>query len=82
MTATGQEASHQGLPLMRTVVLALLFSAAIQASAVAQQPELPYGFHVGEPFPTLAFPALEGGEPASVSDFRGRRLILHVFASW
>ncbi len=36
---------------------------------------------VGEPFPDLALPTLEGSVQ-SISDFRGQKLILHVFASW
>ncbi len=40
------------------------------------------GFEVGQPFPTLAFPGLEDGAPKSIADFRGKRVILHVFASW
>lgn len=64
------------------IVFALTLSLVLSAPAAAQQPDLPYGFHVGEPFPTIAFPALADGEPASIADFRGHRLILHVFASW
>ena len=40
------------------------------------------GFEVGQPFPTLAFPALDDGRPRSIADFRGQKVILHVFASW
>ena len=36
---------------------------------------------VGEPFPDLALPTL-GGSTRSISDFRGQKVILHVFASW
>ena len=36
----------------------------------------------GEPFPDLVFPSLDGGAPASLSDFRGKKVVLHVFASW
>ena len=36
---------------------------------------------VGEPFPDLALPTLEGST-RSISDFRGQKVILHVFASW
>ncbi len=40
------------------------------------------GFEVGQPFPELSLPALEDGRPSSIADFRGQRIILHVFASW
>ena len=36
----------------------------------------------GEPFPELALPALDDGRPMSIADFRGQRVVLHVFASW
>ena len=36
---------------------------------------------VGEPFPDLALPTLDG-ETRSVSDYLGQKVILHVFASW
>ena len=39
-------------------------------------------FRVGQPFPKLTLPALEDGQPASIRDYRGRKVILHVFASW
>ena len=37
---------------------------------------------VGKPFPGMAFPSLENGEPMSVRSFSGQKLVLHVFASW
>lgn len=54
-------------------------SAASSASA-AQRRDSP--FAVGDLFPDLAFPALEDGTPARLSDFRGKKVMLHVFASW
>ena len=36
---------------------------------------------VGEPFPDIALRTLDG-EERRVSDFRGTKLVLHVFASW
>ena len=39
-------------------------------------------FHAGEPFPDLLLPDAETGRPTSLADFRGRKLVLHVFASW
>jgi hypothetical protein len=39
-------------------------------------------FHEGQMFPTLIFPSLDGSRPGSVADFRGKKLILHIFASW
>lgn len=39
-------------------------------------------FHEGQMFPALIFPRLRDGRPGSVADFRGKKLILHIFASW
>lgn len=39
-------------------------------------------FHEGQMFPTLILPRLRDGRPGSVADFRGKKLILHIFASW
>jgi len=39
-------------------------------------------FAVGDLFPDLAFPSLADGTPARLSDFRGKKVMLHVFASW
>jgi len=41
-----------------------------------------YQFEVGEPVPDLVLPSLEDGKPASLAEFRGRKFILHMFASW
>jgi hypothetical protein len=39
-------------------------------------------FREGQLFPTLDFPRLRDGRPCSVADFRGQKLVLHIFASW
>ena len=49
------------------------------APALGQLP--PSGFAVGEPFPGLVLPDLDG-TPRSIADFRGGKVVLHVFASW
>jgi hypothetical protein len=46
----------------------------------AQLPPIP--FKVGEPFPAIPLPAADDGRKVSIADFRGQRLIVHVFASW
>lgn len=48
------------------------------ATAVSEKPKL----KVGEPFPNIVLPSLRDGRPLSLADFRGRKIILHVFASW
>jgi hypothetical protein len=81
--------------LMRASVIWLL-SAAVSAvtlgAGAAGQPKpkpiwarnapLPHGFNPGEAFPTLALPSAEDGRPVSVVEFRGRKLIINIFASW
>lgn len=37
---------------------------------------------VGEPFPVLSLPSVEDGAPVSVADYRGEKLLVHIFASW
>ncbi len=36
---------------------------------------------VGQVFPNMLLPSLEG-HPGSIADFRGQKLILHIWASW
>ncbi|MEE9230333.1 MAG: hypothetical protein V3U86_06475, partial [Acidobacteriota bacterium] len=40
------------------------------------------GFEIGQKFPDIVFPALEGERPLSLADFRGQKVLLHIFASW
>lgn len=37
---------------------------------------------VGEVYPQIVLPSLIDGKPMSLSDFRGKKIILHQFASW
>ena len=62
------------------IVWSLLLTSGVGVKAQGQLPST--GFEVGQPFPAIAFPALEDGRPASLADFRGKKLLLHVFASW
>ena len=36
----------------------------------------------GELFPHYVFPRLKDGSAGSLTQFRGRKSILHIFASW
>ena len=36
----------------------------------------------GQPFPEIPLPAMSDGSALSIADFRGRKVALHVFASW
>jgi hypothetical protein len=66
---------------MRAAGKLLLGSVLGAASlAPAQLPAQP--FEVGRPFPDIVLPSADDGTPMSIADFRGKRLVLHVFASW
>ncbi|MFQ5743961.1 MAG: TlpA family protein disulfide reductase [Acidobacteriota bacterium] len=65
------------------VFLALLLVSSLHLSAVpanAKQKEA--RFEVGERFPEIVLPSLADGSPTSLAQFRGKKIILHVFASW
>ena len=40
------------------------------------------GLEVGSPFPELQMPYMLGDRAGSIRDFRGAKVVLHVFASW
>jgi hypothetical protein len=54
----------------------MLVSLSI-ASAASASP-----FRVGEPVPQLRLPSIEDGRPLSLAEFRGEKVMLHVWASW
>ncbi len=39
-------------------------------------------FKVGDPFPNITLPSLADGQPDSIENYRGSKIILHIFASW
>ena len=39
-------------------------------------------FKVGQPFPDLVLPSVDDGKPTSISAYRGKKVLLHIFASW
>ena len=55
---------------MQVFAFALLLAAA------------PSPFTVGAPAPALTLPSIEDGAPLSLQDFRGQKVMLHVWASW
>ena len=66
---------------MRSRCWVLIWFVLIAGTAArAQLPSS--GFEVGQPFPDLVLPSAEDGRPMSLADFRGQKLILHIFASW
>ena len=57
-----------------------LAAACLGPSLTAAAPRHP--FTEDQPFPLRVLPDLLHGRPMSLADFRGRKLVLHVFASW
>lgn len=49
--------------------------------ATTPQQETALKLEVGEPFPSIVLPSLDGA-PSSIRQFRGQKVLLHVFASW
>lgn len=52
--------------------------ALMVSGAAAQTPRI----EEGRPFPDLILPSMADGSPMSLADFRGKKVVLHVFASW
>jgi len=63
---------------MRRFLTTCLMLAGVTAAATGQQPAIVEG----EPFPEIVLPDMETGEPSSIRDYRGQKVVLHVFASW
>ncbi len=72
-----KEAAHMNARY-KAFGLAMAVSVALGAGASAQSPQ----FEVGQPFPDIVLPSLEDGRPTSIADYRGKKVILHIFASW
>ena len=66
-------------PALLRVVPTILAASLVVGSALAGGTG---SIRQGEPFPTLILPSIENGEPASVQQYRGHKVVLHVFASW
>jgi cytochrome oxidase Cu insertion factor (SCO1/SenC/PrrC family) len=74
----------------RSALVVLAFAVPLAAAAQTPKPRpiwarnnpLPRGFNPGEAFPTIALPSAVDGKPTSLADFRGRKVIVNVFASW
>lgn len=62
------------------VVLACLLAACGSQTSMTFPDDVTIA--VGRPFPDLILPALEDGRPRSISELRGKKTMLHVFASW
>ncbi|MFQ5677508.1 MAG: hypothetical protein ACE5G1_16585 [bacterium] len=63
--------------MSKITLLCFLPISVLISTANAQVP-----FKVGDLFPTINLPSLADGQAASIQDYRGQKIILHVFASW
>ena len=66
------------MKLTQALTSLALGSAAVLSPAGAAST----GLEVGDRFPELVLPSLDDGRQLSVASFRGRKLVLHVWASW
>lgn len=71
------KAALKGDPYMASGKAAL-FGAILMISSPRLEAQ---ALEVGKPFPSLVLPTLDGS-PSSVAAFRGRKLVLHIWASW
>jgi len=62
--------------------LALLLGISLMLPSLANAQENGPTLEVGKPLPVVSLPTMRDGEPMSIADHRGKRVVLHVFASW
>jgi len=61
---------------MKTFPLAVALSLSAAAASTTSRSR------AGAPLPELTLPSLGHGSPRSLSEFRGQKLVLHVWAWW
>lgn len=67
--------------MIRSTLICILMLAGIIASPAGAD-DAQQTLEVGEPFPEIVLPGMRDGQPTAVSSYRGKRIIMHVFASW
>jgi hypothetical protein len=65
---------------MRRIAVFLLMPVVLAAAAPAQAAS--YEPKVGQRHPDFTLPNIATGKPVSLSDFRGKKVLLIHFASW
>ena len=69
--------------MKRTTLIAVaLFALAACGSPPDVSAPASVAIEVGKPFPGLVLPSLDDGRPSSIVKYRGKKTLLHVFASW
>ena len=64
-------------PLVRLILALIPVAASVPAVTAA-----PYEPKVGQRHPDFALPEIRTGKQVSLSDFRGKKVLLIQFASW
>lgn len=59
-----------------------IFAAVLAILLVPNSAPAATSFEIGKPFPQIVLPSLDDGHPVSLAQFRGKKIILHIFASW
>lgn len=67
---------------MRIRYFYLVLVVAATMAVYAGGSEVTVGTEMGQLYPDYPLPSLYDGKPISISDFRGKKIILHQFASW
>jgi hypothetical protein len=68
----------KGEAMIRTALASGVF-ALLQVAATSAAPYAP---RAGQPHPDFTLPNIADGKPVSLSDFRGKKVLLIQFASW
>lgn len=63
-------------------ILFLLINVTLLTFSPCSGQESVIDLSPGKPFPIIAMPDSESGELMSITDFRGEKLMLQIFASW
>lgn len=66
----------------RSFVGWMLVAPAVLLAAAERTAALPYSPRVGEPYPQIVLPTIEGDRVVALSSFRGQKVLLVHFASW
>lgn len=64
--------------MLNSLRLAIIVSAILFTRSAVAQGQI----EAGQPFPEIVLPAMDDGSPASITMFRGKKTVLHIFASW
>jgi hypothetical protein len=67
---------------MRFLSSLVLTGTLLAAPAAAEETGTEMPIEIGQPFPTLTLPSIADGSPMSVTEFRGKKVLLHIWASW